>query len=225
MKRTRINALSAALIVGLLSFPLGAAELRWSDRTYSFFLSGEPLASILTELGSREGIPVKVDSAITARVNAQFVDESADTVFERLIGTYNLQWYYDGHVLHVDDIGSTASRTIQLSAVAVSSFRDHLKALGVFDDRFYWGGSEREGVVVVSGPQGYVDRVAELAVLLERRNAGYDVFYKWEDSQGLTHYSSSPGDAPEDAKVMRVARDSKDAARPVIEMARGEAEP
>lgn len=225
MKRTRITALITLLILCPLSLPLAAAELRWSDRTYSFFLSDEPLADILVELGSREGIPVKVDTEIAARVNAQFVDQSAGTIFERLTGTYNLQWYYDGHVLHVDDVASAVSRTLQLRSMAVSAFRDHLEALGVFDERFYWGGSDREGVVVVSGPKGYVDRVAELAVMLERRNAGFDIFYKWVDSDGLTHYSSSPGDAPRDAQVMRVAREGERASRPVMEMAQGEARP
>lgn len=200
-----IKGVIAALAV-LAGLPAHAASPAWSDNAYSFFLDDVSVSELLSDLGSREGIPVSVDASVTDTVSARFEEVPAAEIFDRVVSAYALQWYYDGHVLHVDRVVNSGTETIQLTATSVAAFRQHLEALGVFDERFYWGGADAAGVLVVSGPNAYVERVLQLADMFERRNRGVDVLYTWVDENGQTHFSSSTAEAPEDARMVRMPR-------------------
>lgn len=201
-----------AALAALFLLPAKGQPPGWSDSTYSFFLDDVAVSELLSDLGSREGIPVSVHASVTDTVSARFEEIPAADLFDRIVSAYALQWYYDGHILHVDRVVNSASETIQLTGTSVSAFRQHLEELGVFDERFYWGGVDAEGVLVVSGPHAYVERVAQLAGLFERRSRGYDVLYTWVDDNGQTHFSSTTANAPDEARMVRMPRGGAGAA-------------
>ncbi len=182
------------------------ADPAWSDRDYSLYLSDQPVNEVIRDLATREGIPVSVDPAATDTVNARFQQMRAVDVFETLVEAYNLQWHFDGHVLYVEPVESAVTRTIELNSVPVSAFRAKLEQMGVFDERFHWGAMEGAGVVVVSGPERYVERISELAQVVDGRGQKFDSVYQWVDEHGQTHISSFTPPASVEANVVQVPR-------------------
>lgn len=202
MRAGRWAAFFPLCLVGVLAH----AGPDWSDRNYSFYLSDEPVHEVIRELATREGIPVSVDGSLSETVSARFEQMTAGDVFETLTTAYNLQWHFDGHVLHVEPVEGAVTRTIELNAVPVSTFRNKLARMGVLDERFLWRGDESSGVVVVSGPERYVARVEELAGIIDHRSGDYDSVYRWVDGNGQTHISSTPPAESVQADVVQLPR-------------------
>jgi len=208
-KRRRVMNFQRLLCVLCLTLllPTGAlAEPKWTDRTYSLYLKQDVLSDVIRDLISRERIPVKVDDNIDERVSARFQNVRAQEVFDTLSAAYGLQWHFDGQVMHVSQIDNNQTRTITLRSVPPTVMKQKLTELAVLDARFFWSGVDDTGLIVVSGPVTYVDRVEELAKSIDRRGGGHDNVYRWVDEQGITNISSRPGGQDANAEVIRVRR-------------------
>jgi type II secretory pathway component GspD/PulD (secretin) len=155
---------------------------------------------------SAQGVPVVVSGDVTGALSGRFQKMQAQDVFEQIISTYNLVWYYDTHTLYVYNSDEMQTGTIKLQALTVAEFRQSLKDLGIFDVRFSWQASEPDGLIFFSGPQRYVTLVMEMAEVLDSQRNRLTV-YRWKDNDGVTNFSTaSPGSHQNQVAIINLER-------------------
>ena len=172
------------------AFMLHAAQIKWKQQLYSHFADGQPLETTLKDLMSGESIPVVLSKKLKSTVHVHLENLPPAEVLERLTKMYHFVWYYDGQVLFVNEMSELQSATLKLKHISSKAFTQALKDLDIYDGRFSWQYSEREGLVYFSGPPRLVSLVMEMAKVydIEERNA----VYKWVDSKGVPTFSTAP---------------------------------
>jgi len=185
-----------------------AKGLEWSESTFSLYARKDNLQDVLSGLASSQSIPVEIDPSVEGTVNGSFVDTTRENIFGQLIEAYDLVWYYDGHILYIDRLQNTESRTINLHSIHPAEFKRQLIQLGVYreDDRFHWRSVGNKKLVHISGPAPFVKKVSAMANKLDVSFKSSDTVYTWKDAKGLTHYSTNPVDAPNKARTIDLPR-------------------
>ncbi len=213
------RALLVMLLLILSVSLASAAQMEWSEEPFSYYANDDRIDEIIKNILGDENIPVVLKDDFDETITANFFNSTRKEIFEQIANVYGLQWFYDGHVLYVDRVGNARMATIQLSSTPVQVFKEHLIELGVLDDRFHWQMMPAQGVVVVGGPDEFIDRVRELANLLDAEYSSYQTFYRWQDESGVTHISSDPKLAPGNASITRLERaGGDDAATPASQV-------
>ncbi|MEX1066998.1 MAG: secretin N-terminal domain-containing protein [Aquisalimonadaceae bacterium] len=202
------SILLTAMIVPLAPTTAAASEIPWSMEPFSYYANDERVSEIITHMAGLQGIPVIFKGKVDETISASFRNTTRQEIFRQLVKVYDLHWFYDGHILYVDRVDNAAVESIRLHTVSVEEFKAYLIDLGVLNDRFYWRAAPSEGIVVVGGPEEFLRRVRELAEMVDTGQRSFDTVYKWNDKNGLTHFSSDRGAAPHGADVLRVRRGS-----------------
>ena len=187
-----------------------AKALTWSDSSFSLYARKDGLQDVLSGLASSQSIPVEIDESVEGTVNGSFIDTTRKLIFDQLIETYDLVWYFDGHILYIDKLQNTESKTISLRSIHPAEFKRQLIQLGVYreDGRFHWREVGNKKLVHISGPAPFVRKVSSMATKLDISFKSSDTVYKWKDAKGLTHYSTNAGDAPNKARTIDLPRDN-----------------
>lgn len=172
--------------------PAQAAELHWSANPYSHYSDQEPIGEVLKSLLAAQGIPLVVSDQVQDRVSARFEHKPPEQAFADLMQTYNLTWYYDGHVLYVYRLDEIRTASLRLQFISVADFRAALARLGILDSRFSWDSSEPDGLIRFAGPPALINLIQETAKALDRQTLPGVAVYKWEDPKGVMNFSSRP---------------------------------
>ncbi len=195
------------MLVSTLCLHVSAAELNWSTSPYSLYARQDSLRDILVDIASNEGVAVEVHELVDDVISVTFENRNRKEVFHELVEAYGLIWYYDGHRLYIDRVDNTAAETIKLNTISPEAFKRHLEKLGVIDNdnRFYWRAINQKGLIYISGPEPFVERVRDMSVLLDTRRARPSTtIYKWKDKKGITNYSSDPPAASGKSTVIEI---------------------
>lgn len=156
-----------AIAAALVPAPANAAPLPWEGRRIAIEANGEPLAPFLQRFFARLRIPVRTSEQVVGSVSGKF-NERASVLFEELVDSYGLTWYYDGAVVFVYSIAEIESRLVTMQPGTAQKFPVLLDNLQISDERFPIDQAADEGYISVSGPPRYLERVEEVASYLGR---------------------------------------------------------
>lgn len=161
----------AACALVLCATPAGAAEIPWRAEPVERVYEQKDLRELLRELAASQGITANVDGEVTGTVFGKF-KMPAGKLFQYLVSTYGLIYYYSGNVLQVHPASSAVSEVIQLKRADPAALLRTLTEMGVSDRRYPIAVHKRERTLVVSGPRQYVDIVKQVAKSMDANETG-----------------------------------------------------
>ncbi len=156
MRRLRALVASVLLALSPAAWP---GPPPWPDSPYSYFADGVALETVLREFAAGFSLSLVVEPGVQGTVNGRFNSASPTEFISRLGGVYGFAWYTQAATLHVSPARETVMRTLPMPPGGAGRLRQTLIDLGVVDPRFGWGELPEHGVLLVSGPPRYVDRV------------------------------------------------------------------
>ncbi len=187
MLRAKLITLLTCWMATSLSY---AAPLPWGDKPYSHFSDQEPLVDMLTTLAANEKTPIVLSPNIKQVISAHFKERPVKSIFEELVKTQGLIWYYDKETLYIYKEDEVKTGSISLKSLTPSEFLDALKRLEIYDDKFKWEISEVDNIIKITGPERLINVAIDNAKLMDSQAEKEKRIYKWKDNQGKIHYSS-----------------------------------
>ncbi len=159
-----------AAVIALVVFSTNAlAKLPENNKPFEYYAKGEPLRAVLASFASSYKIPVKISPAVNDVANGSFKSTTAEGFLNKVSKLYDLDWYYDGRVLHLSKNSETQSQLLTLSSLKPAQLEKMLKKAGMWDERFRWRQLSDKGVLYLSGPPRFVSLVSETAAFVEQQ--------------------------------------------------------
>lgn len=151
----------AASVISLWVSVSMAATPPWPASAYSYFAEGTRLETVLAEFASGFNLGLSIQPGVTGTVTGRFTAATPTEFLSRLGGVYGFVWYTHAGVLHVSRSSDMVTRSLPIPGGGLGNVRATLTEIGVVDPRFGWGELPDHGVLMVSGPSGYVSLVDE----------------------------------------------------------------
>jgi type III secretion protein C len=138
-----------------------AAQLKLPDSTYTYTVINQDLPAALLEFGSNLTIKVNVSQEVRGRIQGRLPDLPPLAFLNRLASLYNLEWYFDGQVLHVTSARESQSRLLVPGPVPFERLASTLSAFDVADERYAVRPAPNTQLVLVTGPPRFVALVEQ----------------------------------------------------------------
>jgi type III secretion protein C len=138
-----------------------AAEPNWPSEPYNYIVVDQDLRAALEEFGNHYGMSVQVSDDVHGRVRGKLPPMAPREFLDRLATTYGLAWYYDGSILFVTPVAQMVSKLLPLGGASFTELMNDLKHLEIYDDRYPLRYSPGDKLLLVAGPQRYVDLVEQ----------------------------------------------------------------
>ncbi|WP_063799982.1 hypothetical protein [Bradyrhizobium valentinum] len=138
-----------------------AAQLKLPDTTYTYTIINQDLSAALQEFGSNLNIKVNVSQEVRSRIQGRLPDLPPLAFLNRLASLYNLEWYFDGQVLHVTSARESQSRLLVPGPVPFERLASTLAAFDVADERYAVRPAPNTQLVLVTGPPRFVALVEQ----------------------------------------------------------------
>ncbi|APR38343.1 secretin N-terminal domain-containing protein [Paraburkholderia sp. SOS3] len=159
------------------------ASIPWAIARFQYSTSGASVIDVLADLSAATRVPIstgafdrvgEADAAgasspagsTNGRVEGRF-DLPPQRFLEMLAHSYDLDWYFDGSVLHVDPASARRTLLLRLNYAPRVALHELLARDGTAADRFPLVDGEGAGVVAVAGPPMFVTFVAHAARRLD----------------------------------------------------------
>ncbi len=193
-----LNSIITATVLSFSLFSsnnnLEAAELPWASSEYAHYSNQEPLRDLLEALSASQKTPIVVSERIDDVVSVYFKTNSAKKIFQDLVKTYNLSWYYDGDTLYVYTKEEMQTGSVALKYISPEDFSVSMRRLGILDDHFYWVASDIDKMIYFKGPERFVSSVLEMSRVLDKETAKKPEItgkiFKWVDRNGVVNFGS-----------------------------------
>ncbi|MDO8944959.1 MAG: type III secretion system outer membrane ring subunit SctC [Desulfobacterales bacterium] len=128
------------------------------------------MSKVLEEFGKSFGVTVVIDAPpARAVLNGRISAETPDEFLDQLASANGLSWHYHRGTVYVHSLAQTETRMVTIASSELASTRAALIQTGVFEPKFGWGPVPERGVVLVSGPARYLDRVSAVIASLPRQ--------------------------------------------------------
>jgi hypothetical protein len=174
---------AAPATVGLRQPNAVSAGIPWAITRFQYSTGGASVANVLADLSAATRVPIStgaVDDVGVAdaagasssasvgngRVEGRF-DLPPQRFLDMIARSYDLDWYYDGSVLHVDPASARRTLLLRLNYAPRSALHELLARDDTAAGRFPLVDGEGAGVVAVAGPRAYVSLVAHVAQRLD----------------------------------------------------------
>lgn len=197
------------VLLTFMSSTISAAQLPWSNKLYTHFSDQEPLVSLLKTLAASQNTQISVSKKIDDVVSVYFKNKTAKAIFDELVKSHGLIWYYDGGVLYISKKDEIQTGSISLKFLTTKEYSQSLRQLGILDDHFYWVESEQDNTVYFKGPERFVSTVLKMSKVLDKKPAKARI-YKWIDKNGVPTFSSTMPDRFNKTKNLGVIDVDKD---------------
>ncbi|KUM27582.1 nodulation protein NolW [Mesorhizobium loti] len=133
-----------------------AAPLSLPSTPYRYTVLDQDLSAALREFGNNLNVDVNVSAEVKGRIRGRMPSMPPRAFLDRLSELYDLQWYYDGLVLHVSTAKEAQTRMLVLTSVRFDAFKAALDELGISDERYVVRPAPGKGLVMVSGPPRFI---------------------------------------------------------------------
>lgn len=138
-----------------------AAQLKLPDTTYTYTVINQDLSAALLEFGSNLNIKINVSQEVRGRIQGRLPELPPLAFLDRLASLYNLEWYFDGQVLHVTSARESQSRLLVPGPVPFERLASTLAAFNVADERYEVRPAPDTQLVLVTGPPRFVALVEQ----------------------------------------------------------------
>lgn len=167
-----------------------AASLPWNDKPYSHYSDQEPLSEMLKTLAANQGTPITLSPKVDDVVSMHYKNRRSRSIFDDLVKTYGLIWYYDGESVFVYKEEEARRGSVSMENMTPSEFSEALKRLEVLDDQFHWEVSEVDNVIYFTGPERFVSSVLSMAELMDNNASKRTKIFRWTDASGQVNFSN-----------------------------------
>ena len=86
-------------LVVFLNAQVCAAEIEWSNVPFQHISENQPLDNLLKDLFISQGLILSISDAVKGNTVSGKFNQPAHKVFEQLTSTFDLIWYFDGHIV------------------------------------------------------------------------------------------------------------------------------
>ncbi|SMP44936.1 type III secretion system outer membrane ring subunit SctC [Noviherbaspirillum suwonense] len=155
-------ALRLAVLAALLAGMPAAAVSPLPDASFTYMADSHLLPDVFVRFGRIFGLEAQLTNAVassTAVVNGKISTANPTEFLNQIAGSYGLTWFIQNGTLHVSRSNERITRVLTPPGISATGLKMALTELGVIDPKFGWGEVVERGIVLVSGPPGYVDMV------------------------------------------------------------------
>lgn len=135
----------------------------WLSAGYAYETEGSSLERVLQDFAHAFNVKVEFSSEMEQIIKGKIKSGSAIAFLERLALQHKFQWFVFNNTLYISAGDDRQIKRIKVKQLAAGSMKTALNAIGLIDKRFGWGELPSEKVVLVSGPQKYVELIQQLA--------------------------------------------------------------
>ncbi|MDR6536935.1 type III secretion system outer membrane ring subunit SctC [Variovorax soli] len=171
-------ALAVALVCGATASPAATtpqalASIPWPDSPFTLINAGQKPDKMLASFTQAFGLRLQLDDPLpeeTAPVLGRMTAATPTEFLNQLAATYGLTWYHYSGTLYVARTASRQARVVPTKGLSAQTLRRVMAEMGLLESKFGWSEIEENGLVMVSGPKSYVDRIeAAINTLPEQR--------------------------------------------------------
>lgn len=138
----------------------------WSSNEYHHFCQGEDLKNLLIHFIAQQGINGIINPNIKGNISGNFNHMAPQVFFDGMMAANGLVWFYDGNNLYIDPASEVKTQSLQLPYVSIERLVEATHALRYQASNWSISPIPIAGLIQISGPSKFVDKIAELAVTL-----------------------------------------------------------
>lgn len=157
----------------LVASIVSAAEVPWQPGLFQYTADRKDLKDVLRDFASSQHVLAWISPEVSGNVSGRF-QTRPQTFLNTLAGSFGFVWYFDGSVLWVWGANEIKTVTLDLAYANVTELRSSLQRMGIEDHRFPIHYESEGHAAIVSGPPGYVDRIAAVARSVDRSRGRLD---------------------------------------------------
>ncbi|GKX45525.1 type III secretion system outer membrane ring subunit SctC [Pectobacterium carotovorum] len=155
---------------GIISLAHAATPPDWNKGAYAYSAEQTPLSAILTDFANSHGVDLVLGNIADNEVTAKIRADNPTLFLDRLALEHRFQWFVYNNALYVSPQDEQASVRLEISPDAAPDIKQALSGIGLLDARFGWGELPEEGVVLVTGPQAYIDLIRNFSQQREKQD-------------------------------------------------------
>ncbi|MEQ9769259.1 type III secretion system outer membrane ring subunit SctC [Pectobacterium jejuense] len=155
---------------GMISLAHAATPADWNKGAYAYSAEQTPLSAILTDFANSHGVDLVLGNIADNEVTAKIRADNPTLFLDRLALEHRFQWFVYNNALYVSPQDEQASVRLEISPDAAPDIKQALSGIGLLDARFGWGELPEEGVVLVTGPQAYIDLIRNFSQQREKQD-------------------------------------------------------
>ena len=155
---------------GMISLAHAATPTDWNKGAYAYSAEQTPLSAILTDFANSHGVDLVLGNIADNEVTAKIRADNPTLFLDRLALEHRFQWFVYNNALYVSPQDEQASVRLEISPDAAPDIKQALSGIGLLDSRFGWGELPEEGVVLVTGPQAYIDLIRNFSQQREKQD-------------------------------------------------------
>lgn len=164
----------AVLAMLASSASIGQAALPpWPDSNFTYIADSQTLVEVLKRFGKTFGLETRLTEGVinsSAVVNGRITTNNPGEFLNQLGSAYGLSWFVQNGILYISRSSERTTKSLSPPGISAAGLKKALSDLGVLDPKFGWGEVPERGIVLISGPEAYVNlvikTVQELPVLL-----------------------------------------------------------
>jgi type III secretion protein C len=148
-----------------------AAELRLPEGDYPYNIVEQDVKVVLREFGQNVGVRMQIGPKVQGMVRGKLPPLTAKAFLEHLCRVYGLDWYFDGHVLHITPADESGMRVVKLGQVKYDKLMNSMKESEFFDARFAITPTTDGKSITLAAPPGYVALIEQNIAALNAETA------------------------------------------------------
>lgn len=134
----------------------------WQDAPFTLMSGDQTIARALSGFAQTFGLELSIAEGVAGHLPAgsgRFAAQTPTEFLDRFCAVNGLVWYYHAGRLYISAISQRVSRPIGMRGISGATLKRTLADMGVLEAKFGWSELDDRGVVIVTGPPGYVDRI------------------------------------------------------------------
>ncbi|RLM25298.1 EscC/YscC/HrcC family type III secretion system outer membrane ring protein [Brenneria alni] len=158
------------VLVGMVPMAQATTPAGWGKGAYAYSAEQTLLSTILTDFANTHGVELMLGNLNDKEVDAKIRAETPVAFLDRLALEHRFQWFVYNNTLYVSPKDEQVSVRLEISPDAAPDLKQALSGIGLLDPRFGWGELPDEGVVLVTGPQTYIDLIRSFSQQREKQD-------------------------------------------------------
>lgn len=167
MRKNLACCLVAAISLALSPVSGAWAAVSW-QQPYSHYSDREPLSSVLTDFARCYGLNAQLSGAVSGTVSGRFAGVTPSDFLSAMHTAYGVRYYISGNTIYFYHDSEQKRVVYRPSSVSTRSLMQQLQHSGLVASQLPLSVNS-QGLMVVQGPQAYVDALLLSVRELERQ--------------------------------------------------------
>lgn len=133
----------------------------WRSTGYTAVNEDKDINKALQRFAQNFGVDLELSNEFTCQINEQSSAKSAIDYLNRAGLSCGFSWFVFNNVLYVSPVKENRTARIKISPDSIAEAKPAVKGLGLLEEKFGWGEIPTTGIVLVSGPQKYIELVRQ----------------------------------------------------------------